>query len=300
MRVKRPATFSLVVVLAGLVIALFLAEVPTAGAGARPVAMDGGRSGETLPSVFVDASTTTWMRRGRTLMDIEGLVRKKLSSAGFRIVPQETDPRDLLVSVDYREDRGVQYSVDSYGTEITCRIRLEQGEGVTLFNLVVRESSGDQMHGTPPYLEAIHKFQTNAYVYLLGDLVKGRAVRGEDVTESLIRGLARLAEADPADFDPRSATHTMMDFESGYATQARANTIRELGQLKVVEAIPLLTELLDHSEPQVRELSASALGAIGAPESRSALERVADQDGDPRVRDAARTALSRLKSVPLP
>ena len=86
-----------------------------------------------------------------------------------------------------------------------------------------------------------------------------------------------------------------------YATDARENTIRELGRLKDPRAVPILTALLEHAERRVRMQSAESLGLIRAPESRPVLERVAEHDQDPQVRKAAAGALAGippLRAVP--
>ncbi len=280
----------------GLAIGWLCAGLPGSQAQqARPPAEES--SVQESRTMYVEARTATWKRRGRTLMDVAPLVRNKVRSAGFQVVPKASDPHVLTLTVDYREERGRQYRFDVYGTDITCRIHLEHSRSGTLLDLTVRESSGDRLLGTPPYVEAVQEFETNPYVYFLGDLVRGRAISGLDTTESLIRGFQWSIEADTEKFDPLSAPHSMASSETGYARLARDNTIDELGRLGDPRAVPLLMTLVRDTDPRVRRLSALALGRIGAAESRSALDRAANSDVDREVREAARAALSRLEPL---
>ncbi len=268
------------------------------GAWAQPGPVAENPSVEKDRAILVEARHATWMPRGRTLMDVNPLLRNKLRVAGFRVVAKASDPHLLTLTVDYREERGRQYRIDQYGTNITCRIHLDHARSGSLLDLTVQESSGAQLFGTPPYVEAVQKFETNPYFYFLGDLIRGRALTGLDTTASLIRGLQRVIEATPEEFDPLRAPHSMAPSETGYATQARENTIDELGRLKDARAVPLLTRLLRDQDPRTRRLSVIALGRIGAIEARSGLERAAGTDADPEVREAARAALSKLESSP--
>ncbi len=86
----------------------------------------------------------------------------------------------------------------------------------------------------------------------------------------------------------------MVHGETLYPQLVRENTIRELGQLKDPQAVPLLTIFLGHGNRQVRLLSIRALSAIQADEARPAIERVAQQDEDREVRQAAVAALASL------
>jgi hypothetical protein len=249
-------------------------------------------------TVLVETSLTTWMPRGRTLMDLDALVRNKMASAKLTIVSDPKSPRQLTLRVDYRETRGQEYRFDQFGTIITCGIRLTHAEQGMLLDYTVRESSGDELRGTAPYIEAMQEFETNPYIYLLGDLVRGRALGGLDMTGALVTGLERMAELEKRKPDPVGLTHTMSPAESIYAEEARNNTIEELGRLQDARAVPVLIELVEHADRRVRRRSAAALGAIGSPESRPALERAARDDPDDEVRAAAATALVNLLSAP--
>ena len=210
------------------------------------------------------------------------------------MVTTSSDPHDFILTIDYREEQGRQFSINSYGTDITCAIRLEDDNKEILLDLTVQESSGDQNLGTPPYIEAVSRFETNPYIYLLGDVVKGRTVMGLDTTGSLIKGLERLAAIDTSGFDPLSAPHSLSDADSPYGTQALYNTIQEVGRLEDLRALPVLTQVLHHRDAHARLLSVQVLGRIGSSSSRPALEHVAEQDEDQAVREAARNMLASL------
>ena len=242
-------------------------------------------------TIYVDVAASTWMRRGRTLSDVGPALRTKLASAGFTVVRNQTDRHDLTLQVLYREEQGRQYRIDTYGTDITCVVQLEHAGIGPLLNLTIEESSTYPETGTPPYLEALGKFVANPYFYLLGDLVKGRVVSRLDMTDALIEGLQRLAEHEPMKSDPLKGEYLMSSDEVMFFVSARENVIQELGRLKDPRAVPILTRLLGHSERRVRLLSVRALKSIAAVESRSAIERVAQQDGDREVRQAAAAAL---------
>lgn len=119
-------------------------------------------------------------------------IRTSLASAGFTVVRNPTDSHGLTLRVDYREVRGKQYRFDVYGTDITCVIRLEHPELGSLLDMTIRESSATLESGTPPYLEALERFQTNPYFYFLGDLVRARIATHLDMTSVLLQSLQRL------------------------------------------------------------------------------------------------------------
>ncbi len=247
-------------------------------------------------TMYIELTTTTWMPRGRTLTLIEPNLRTKMESAGFTVVRDPTDAHDLTLRVEYHEKRGQQFRVDMYGTNITCLIGLEHVSLGPLLRMTIRESSTYPGTGTPPYLEVLEKFEANPYYYFLGDVVQGRVVSRLDTTGGLIQGLQRVVPPDsPAD-DDRGFEHSLLATETLYAMLARENTIHEFGQLKDARAVPVLTSQLRHSRRQVRLLALEALGAIQAAESRPAIERVAQDDKDEAVRQAAAAVLGNLPS----
>ena len=247
-------------------------------------------------TIYIELTTTTWMPRGRTMTLIEPNLRTKMESAGFTVVRDPTDAHDLTLRVEYHEKRGQQIRVDMYVTNITCLIGLEHVSLGPLLRMTIRESSTYPSTGTPPYLEVLEKFEASPYYYFLGDVVRGQVVSRLDTTGGLIEALKRLAPQGPPADDDLGFEHSLLARETRYAMLARENTIHEFGQLKDARAVPVLTSQLRHSRRQVRLLALEALGAIQAAESRPAIERVAQDDKDEAVRQAAAAVLGSLPS----
>ncbi len=246
--------------------------------------------------LFVTVRSSTWMPRGHTLYDARATLRAKLATAGFTIVPDKSQPHELILRMEYREERGQQIRFDMFGTDITGEIFLEHVTLGPLLQVTIRESSSEVVFGTPPYLDALQKFETNPYYYFLGDIVRARITSRQDTTGGLIHGLRRMAQKAPERGDQQEQL-SMHPTDELYAPDARENAIRELGRLKDPRAVPVLTALLEHGDQKVRMRSAESLGLIRAPESRPVLERVAEHDRDPQVRKAAAGALAGLPSV---
>ncbi|HEV8540641.1 MAG TPA: HEAT repeat domain-containing protein [Nitrospiraceae bacterium] len=255
-------------------------------------------------SIYVDASTSTWRSRGRVSFSLVPSLRMKLQAAGFAVVTDPAAPHDLTLNVIYREERGKQFRIDLYGIEILCRIRLAHAVLGPLFNLTIHESSTYQDLDTGPYVEALHRLESDPYYYFLGDLVKGTVSGRLDLTGSLIQGLQRLASselsASASPEAPPNPADTLPDAAILHARPARDNTILELARLKDARALPVLTQLLSHRDPRVRLASVRALGEIRSSQARPAIERVASQDGDHEVREAATAVLASLSTSALP
>jgi hypothetical protein len=217
-------------------------------------------------AVYIDLTFSTWHPRGRTLSQIGPALKIKLSNAGFTVVPKESDPHDLTLKVRYREERGQQYKFDTYGTEITCDIKLEHVSAGLLLDLTIRETSG-------------------AYV-------SARTRSRSDVTQALIQSLQRMLQAETPKTEQLQDAHGFLPGESLYPTLVRENTIRELGRLRDDRAAPVLIALLGHTSRQTRLDSIEALRPLrNSAEVRSALERMATGDRDPEIRKAAASAL---------
>lgn len=244
-------------------------------------------------SVYIDLTFSTWHPRGRTLSQIGPALKIKLTNAGFMVVPKASDPHDLTLKVRYREERGQQYKFDTYGTEITCEVKLEHASAGSLLDLTIRETSGAYDSGTPPYLEALERFDTNPYFYFLGEIVSSRTRSRSDVTEALIHSLQHMIQAETPKTEQLQDAHGFLPGESLYPALVRENTIRELGRLRDDRAVPVLTALLGHASRQTRLASIEALTPLrDSAEVRSALERMATGDRDPEIRRAAASALS--------
>ncbi len=223
-----------------------------------------------LPSILVDVNTATWKPRGRVLFDVTATVRNKLSGAGFPIVRDAAEPHDLTLTLDYREERGRQYDFTTYQTIVTGRFLLERRGSSPLLDLTVQERSGEELGGTPPYVDAIQRFETHPSVFFLGEIVRGR-LRGDSArAPALIAGLRRELQAESAGIDPLSTPHTMTVGDTTIPALARHRAIRELGRLGEPEAVPFLRELLSHKDPNIQHAAGLALAQI---ESQETAER---------------------------
>ncbi len=242
----------------GLLLALIWAAL------ANPLAVRGdtmtpARPNDPLPSILVEVQTATWKPRGRVLFDVTATVRNKLSGAGFPIVRNAAEPHDLTLALDYREEQGRQYDVTTYQTIVTGRFRIEERGSAPLLDLTVQERSGERLGGTPPYVDAIQRFETNPSVYFLGEIVRGRLRDEPTRSRALIAGLRRELQAATSGVDPLSAPHTMMVGDSTVPALAHQRAIRELGRLGDPEAVPFLRELLLHKDPEIQQAARQAL-----------------------------------------
>lgn len=259
-----------------------------------------------LPNVYLQVASSTWRSRGRVSFALAPSLKMKLESAGFAVVENRTDPHELTLKVEYREERGRQFRIDLYGTDITCAITLEHEQQGQLVQVTIRESPTYADRDTGPYIEVLHRFETNPYYYFLGDIVKGRVVSRLDVNGSLVRGLERLVETESrlTSADAEAASNpgnTLPASDVLLARQALDNAILEVGRLRDARAIPVLTKLLAHQDRQIRLSSVAAHGAIRSAASRPTLARVAQYDRDKEVRAAAAAVLAdSAGSVPPP
>ncbi|MGQ0809771.1 MAG: HEAT repeat domain-containing protein [Nitrospiraceae bacterium] len=245
-------------------------------------------------TIFVDLAFSTWMKHGHTLSQIAPSVKMKLVNAGFVVVPQTTDPHDLTLRVEYREEQGKQYRIDTFGTEIIFRARLEHHSVGQILDLSIKEDPGPLDSGTPPYLETLQRFDTNPYFYFLGDILAAKVRSNLDTTAALIRSLSKLGPPDPAKSEPATTDHgVMLPGDTLYASLARENTIRELGRLEDRRAVPVLVSLLQQGKREVRLLAVEALRNLNdSAEATSALEQAAAYDPDRDIRQAAAGALN--------
>ncbi len=243
------------------------------------------------PAIVVETKTTTWMPRGRNLQDAGPLVREKLSTAGFVIKSEQEEPPILSIRVNYQETRGLQYSFDSFGTKISCLVELTHPLDGTLWKIHIQESSGQQTFGTPPYIVALQKFQTNPYIYFLGDIVKARAKAGANIPQSLIQGFRRLMKEGRTTVDPLQNPHSMAEAESRYAVEAQTRVVQELGLMKDPHTVPFLQEMLGHGEQRIRIGSLKALAAIGTQSAKRALQEARESHFDQRIRQEAASVL---------
>jgi len=278
-----------------------LLMLPAAARGGEPVATDAERR-QLSPArtIYIDADASTWRSRGRVSFPLVPSLRMKLTAAGFAVAPDGTAPHDFILKVKYREERGrpIRFGLD--GTEITCAVRLEDPRSGMIAELTIQEFPPDEPSVTAPYTDVVNKLETNPYYYFLGEILKGRVQSDLDTTGSLIAAFAQMTERDEPQYGslkapPPNPADTLPPPEVLYVREVRANTMRELVRLKDPRAVPVLTRLLAHTDWEVRRLAVEALGALGARETRSVIERLAAEDREKRVRDAATAALAALQ-----
>ena len=258
----------------------------TAGVGQEPV-------------IYLDVQASTWRPRGRVSFGIVPSVRMKLASAGFAVTQAPESPHGLILTVEYREERGKQISFNLYGTEIMCVILLDHPQQGRLLSVKIHESPAYAGLVTAPYVEVVEKFQANPYFYFLGDLIRGRIDAHFDTTGALIQALDRHVDRErhPRAVTPldtlESPAETFSDLDLHFAGLARENAVEELGRLKDSRAIELLKSLMFDSDPRTRLRAVLALGEFDAPALAPAIARVVQADSDPDVRDAAISVLAR-------
>ncbi|MDE3242343.1 MAG: HEAT repeat domain-containing protein [Nitrospirota bacterium] len=259
----------------------------TARAGEAPLQAGDNRFLAEAKTVSIDAKTTTWRARGQVSFPLAAEIRMKLQAAGLTVV--EDEPGDLVLAVDYREERRGQYRVDLHGTEIIADIDLAHPRQGSLLHLTIRASSRPDA-GSRPYLDAVEQFEANPYFYFLGEIVKDRIASQTDLSGTLIAALERMPEQGRTADD----SSLMLPSETLHVTWARYDIIQELGRLKDPRAIPVLTRLLGHEDWRVRRVSAEALGAIGSRSARTAIEQASRLDRHREVREAATASLARM------
>lgn len=219
--------------------------------------------------IYVDVQTSSWKPRGRVLYDITGSIRSKLSEAGLDIVRTSEEPRDLVLSVAYQESQGEQYAINSYGTIITCTFSLSYDGRHPIFDMTIEESSDPSHSGTPPYLDALERFQTNPYYYFLGPIVAARLQSQLDPVDGLVAGLRQEAikgieQASSSSSSENKYQHTMQPSDMVYASEASIRAVEELGRLHHTEAIPVLLTLLEYPDPRVQAKTREVLKALEA------------------------------------
>ena len=287
----------------GLVSAGFLvAPLPGAAQGIPDNLVVAAAEVGTAPVVYVDIQTGTWRSRGRVSFAIEPTVRMKLASAGLVVTQDPSAVRDVTLKVDYRESRGRQISMDIFGTEIICHIRLEHPQQGSLWSMSIHEEPSYERLVEAPYVEVVTKLETNPYFYFLGELVRGRIEASLDPTGVLIQALKRKVERDrqpppvTALDTLESPAETFPDLSLHFAGQAQENTVDELGRLKDVRALDLLESLTRHPDPRIRLHAVRALGEFSGPSITQAMTRVVQMESDTDVRAAAEAVLTRVST----
>lgn len=271
----------------GILSVLLLHAAPVPASESAPTLVDLQRL-PASPAVRIDAQAATWRYRGRVSFPLLATLKTRLKDAGLSVTESEDAPHDLVLKVDYREERGREFRFDLYATDIVAQIELTQPGRGSLLHLTVRASSRYPQSESRPYVDAIEQFETNPYFYFLGEIVSGRLQGQTDMTAILIQALERMPEQGQA-MDDHSL---MLPSETLHVTWARQNAMQELGRLGDPRAVPVLARLMEHTDWRIRLASVGALREIGSDPARAAIERASRQDPDPEVRSAAVTALA--------
>jgi hypothetical protein len=226
----------------------------------------------------------------------------KLAAAGFSVTEDAQSPHNLVLTVDYREERGKPISINLSGTEINCRIHVDHSRLGQVMSIQIRESPAYAEMVSAPYIEVVEKFQTNPYFYFLGDLIRGWSDARLDTTGALIQALNqqlnREQSASPVTPDDTllSPAETFPDLDLHFASWAQENAVEELGRLKDPRAVALLERLMFHSDRKMRLRAVLALGQFDSLALSPVLTQVAHADTDAGVRDAAAAVLTKFST----
>jgi len=283
--------------LAILVVIFGLSRAIVANAAQEAIDRHAIAAGELV--LYLDLDASTWRPRGRISFGIAPTLRLKLASAGLGVTQDPATPHDATLKVVYREERGKQISVNSFGTDITCLVRLEDPENEQPLSLVIHESPSYTDLVNAPYVEVLQKLQANPYFYFLGTIVREWMQTHVDTTGALIRALDlhfdRLLHPQPVTpLDTlASPAETFPDLDALFSEAAEQNTVEELGRLKDSRAVDLLERLTSHANRLTRLRAVVALGQFDEPSIAPVMTRVAQADSDAAVRDAAAGLLTK-------
>jgi len=260
------------------------------------------------PSIYVQVEAKTWKPRGRFLYDVEGSLLKKMSSSGFTIVRNKEDAHQLTLRVLYREDRGAQYDILAYGTVIHGTFYLDPPQHGSSWELQISETSTNSISGTPPYLDALEKFESNPYYFFLSEILRGNIEKNFDLRGGLIFALERIMAIEKTshsasvlpDGSVRLQPHSMIPAQELYEATAIHRAIDEFVNATDRRIIPVLLLLLNHTDTAVRVRAVEAIGSFQVENSRRRLLEMAQNDPDPHVRETAQSVEKMLGSVTQP
>ena len=113
-----------------------------------------------------------------------------------------------------------------------------------------------------------------------------------EVRAAVVGAIAKVAEENR---DDTQALNLLVKSLNDNAANVRSEAAAVLGNLKYKPAIPLLTELLDHTEGETRKSAALSLMKIGDRNSIEALQTALDKESEEEVKKAIALAVSLLK-----
>lgn len=249
--------------------------------------------------IYLGLDASTWRPRGRVSFGIAPALRLKLASAGLDVTEDPATPHDATLKVEYREQRGKQISINLFGADITCLLRLDDPQHEETMSLVIHESPSYADLVNAPYIEVVEKLQANPYFYFLGEIVRERMRMHVDTTGALILALDRQfdRELHPQPVTPfdtlASPGETFPDLDLLFSGAAQQNAVEELGCLKDLRAVDLLERLTSHADRLTRLRAVMALGQFDDPSIMPVMTRVVRKDSDSAVRDAAANVLTK-------
>ena len=113
-----------------------------------------------------------------------------------------------------------------------------------------------------------------------------------EVRAAVVGAIAKVAEENR---DDTQALNLLVKSLNDNAANVRSEAAAVLGNLKYRPAIPVLTELLDHSQGETRKSAALSLMKIGDRNSIEALQTALDKESEEEVKKAIALAVSLLK-----
>jgi len=265
----------------------------------------------TLDTIKIDVTSTTW-REGKKPYDIYSAMEEKLKKAGFNVVPKGSDVYNATLFVDYREEKGGEYSVGfgsdifaGYGTNIGCYIQLEHKEFGLLFTKEITASTPFSVsaHGLSLYTEAILDFENRVYFKYIGDIIACKYGTGDEISvliSALINDQSRDTRADAAEvlgeIGDKRAVEPLIDALKDADCMVQWNAAEGLGKIGDKRAIEPLIITLKAENDILRERAAEALGEIG--DARAVEPLIgALNDEDEGVRSSAAEALGKIGDV---
>ena len=248
------------------------------------------------PTIQVIVKASTWKTRGRLLYDIEGSILKKLSLAGFQTIHDTTKLHQYQLVVQYKEERGLQYGVELWGTTIKATFFLH-GTGIgEPKRWEIHETSTNLVSGPAPYLDALLKFETHPHYFFLGAMLKTMTEGNESQADALRQAVTEFVtlvyptidEAIPQD-GMRIEDHFMDNSGRVYQEVALQRAIDDLVHQNVSneQLVPIAERLLESSDPYSRVRAVQVLGRVQDATIRAKIHQLAKDDPHHAVRQVA-------------
>lgn len=271
--------------------------------GERSLAQSPDEGSVLKPTIFVNIDATTWKTRGRFLYDLEGTILKKVSLAGFQVVRDVTQPHECELLVVYREERGEQYRIDSWGTTIRGDFRFS---GMALSHpasWTIVENSRNIVFGSPPYLDALMNFETHPYYFFLGEVLRYVVEQDGQMKEGLLKALEqRITWAyPPSSVQREDATvqdHFMESSNVVYQDLAFQRAFEELRLQGYSEQtlVPMARKVLSSPARALRLQAVQLLASAQDFQSCSRVKGIVKQDADPEVLTQVQPFLAKCPS----